>query len=437
MIIKFSKTMLFLTFCLVFTVNIFSTQFFQNNPVSTISGMEAYPFERIELLVDNSSEFFAQKYHPENKINHSALLSLTEGEGTLHSGYFFLHYSEGWDKETDKNPVLLVHGAGDTAYRGFAHPFEEEIKPGEHIEYFGLGLELPMHDYPTFSITFAHPHGCNIMQAEHIANAVKRIQKVTGRENDPDFKVDLIAHSKGGVASRVYMSDLGKYYDEYSWITPYRNDIERFFAVAVPLNGVDAQYRYYGMNLMAVDNNMPSPLGTDSILYYGVWKDLKNNYKMFPGQDQILNDLVNDPDTPVGFSNLSMTSDMNFSRNVLYNGGTSAFLTSSGIQHAIKRGGNLIQKLNNHGIHPDIDIHVLAGNDNQIDDNIEFWFDLLPVGEKIAPSDMLLFVKSATYTDGLIKRGAEVKTKKVIPFNHMNIIFHREAKEIIVDLLNN
>ena len=427
---------IFILIITALTLTVYSTEQFLNEPVSYIEGIDAYPFERVELLVDNSPNFKFEPYHEKNKLSHTALLKLTRGNNELHSANFFLHYSQGWNKNSGKNPILLVHGAGDTAFRAWAHPFKEEVEPNEQIEYYGLALELPQHGFQVFSITFAHSHGDNFMQSEHIANAISRIRKVLGRENDENFKVDIIGHSKGGVSSRMYISDIREEYDEYKWLTPFRKDVDKFMSLASPLNGVDAQYRYYGMNLLIVQDDYASPVGFDKLLYYGSYIDYSNNWKFFPGQDQLLNNLVDDPNSKIPFSNLSMTaSDMNYTRNVLYYGGVSTFLTSSGIKKAMERGKNLISKLNKKGADPSVRIIVLAGNDNQIDDNIEFWFDLLPIGEKISPSDMLVFVKSATYTDGITRRGAKLLDKQVIPYNHMNITFHREAKKIIVDLM--
>lgn len=416
-------------------INISATRYFSTQPVDFIEGDMTYPFVRTELLFDSGNEFYTEKYHEDNKLNHPALLELTRGDNVISSGYFFLHYSEGWDKKTDKRPVLLIHGAGDNAFRGWAHPYKYYFAPGEKIDNPGLALILAEKGYPVFSISFVHSHGDNFMQSEHIANAIDRIREVLGQKDNEEFRVDIIAHSKGGVAARMYLSDIREEYSDYSWLTSYRGDVKRFISIATPLNGVDAQYRYYGLNLTVVDKDMASPLGLNKLLYYGFWKDFSDNNEMFPGQYQILNDLVHDPDTRIGFSNLSNTADMNYSRYVLYNGGISGLLVSDGIQKGMEKGKYLIRKLNDKGIDPSVGIIILAGTDNQIDDNIEFWADLLPFGENIAQSDMLLFVKSATYTKGITKRGAKVLGQRIIPFNHMNIAFNPGAVKHLLELM--
>jgi uncharacterized alpha/beta hydrolase family protein len=429
------KKVCILSLILALTVFINGTEYFSAEPVDIIEGDITYPFEKTELLCDYSPNFYTEKIHNGNKLSHPALLELTQGENVISSANFFLHYSEGWNRKSEKRPVLLVHGAGDNAFRAWAHPYKYYFAPGEKIEHPGLALILPQKGYQVFSISFNHSQGDNFMQSEHIANAITRIKKVLGQEDNDSFKIDVIAHSKGGVAARMYMSDIREDYSEYSWLTPYRNDVERFVSMATPLNGVDAQYRYYGLNLTAIEKDMPSPLGIKSILYYGFWKDFSDNNDMFPGQYQILNDLVNNKETRIGFSNLSNTMDMNFSRSILYNGGISTILVSDGIQKGMEKGKFLISKLNKKGIHPSIKIIVLAGNDNQIDDNIEFWADLLPFGENISPSDMLLFVKSATYTKGITRRGAKVIGQRVIPYNHMNIAFNPGAVKHLLELM--
>ncbi|PLX18077.1 MAG: hypothetical protein C0601_05645 [Candidatus Muiribacterium halophilum] len=426
---------LFIIIISIFSV--FATSNFINEPIASVDNELAYPFARVELLLDAYPAFTKEEFHEKNRLSHPTLLELTGGNAEPSSGYFFLHYSPNWDKaDPDKNPVLLIHGAGDTAFRAWAHPFKFYVKPGEEIQYKGLALTLADKGYSVFSITFVHPHGDNFMQSEQIANAISRIKKVLHREGDPTFQVDIIAHSKGGVAARMYLSDIREEYSEYSWLTPYRKDVRRFMSLSTPLKGVDTAYRYYGMNLYIVQDDTAAPMGADKLLYYGMWRDFQEHNDMFPGQYQLLHDFVNDNETSIPLSNLSATPfDMNYSRNVLYNGGVSGTLVSSGIKSGIKKGKDLINKLNQKGMDPSVELVVVAGNDNLIKDDIEYFVDLFPMGEDIAPSDSLLFVESATYTKGILRRGAKLIDKVVIPYNHMNITFHHTAKDILIHLL--
>ena len=81
---------------------------------------------------------------------------------------------------------LIVPGAGDNASRSAVPAISE----------------LRQRGYGCFSITFAHPHGDNYVQAQQIANAVARIREVTGAS-----QVDIIAHSKGATATAIYLAN--------------------------------------------------------------------------------------------------------------------------------------------------------------------------------------------------------------------------------------
>ncbi|MDD5092027.1 MAG: hypothetical protein PHQ23_14065 [Candidatus Wallbacteria bacterium] len=418
-------------------VSVFATGMFRLDPVRTIEGDAAYPFVRAELLCDDHSGFSQEQYHPKNQVSHPGLLNLLSNSKSPHGKYFVLHYVSGWEKAGSRNPVLLIHGAGDTAYRGWMHPFAYEIDPGQEIKYPGLAVSLAKRGFQVFAVTFPHPHGDNFMQSEHVANAITRIRKALGRENDQSFKIDLITHSKGGVAARMYLSDIRDEYSEYSWLTPFRGDVERFFSVATPLKGIDAMYRYYGVNLSIVEMDMAAPCGADSIVYYGMNINCRSYHDCFTGQFQMLHNWVDDEQEPIPFSNLSATAaDFNYSRDKLYYGGTSVYLASSGIDQGIRKGRNLIAALNEKGIDPSVRPVILAGNDNLIQDDFEDLVNCWPMGENEASSDSLLFVRSALYTQGLLSRGARPIAVKVIPYNHMNIIIHKDAQLLIIELLN-
>ncbi|MFW5782424.1 MAG: hypothetical protein ACOCWO_03955, partial [Candidatus Muiribacteriaceae bacterium] len=78
----------FLTLVIVaVSFNIYATPYFNERPLKTIDGDIAYPFEKIELLMDASPKFTQERFHEQNVITHPALLELTEGNQTPSSAY--------------------------------------------------------------------------------------------------------------------------------------------------------------------------------------------------------------------------------------------------------------------------------------------------------------------------------------------------------------
>ena len=63
-----------------------------------------------------------------------------------------------------------------------------------------------------------------------MADAIDRIKKLTGAGT-----VDVVAHSKGGIAARIYMSNMSA--------TAYRHDVRRLVMLGVPNLGTDFAFR--------------------------------------------------------------------------------------------------------------------------------------------------------------------------------------------------
>ncbi|PKL44033.1 MAG: hypothetical protein CVV41_09725 [Candidatus Riflebacteria bacterium HGW-Riflebacteria-1] len=394
--------------------------------VSEVTGRDSNPWERIELLEDTDPHFTAENFHLKSRQNHS-IIQKAFNTNKPHSRNFLLHFAQNWNKTNYKTPVLLVHGAGDNACRGFCHPWSFDVPEDGNIVKPGLMQHLVKQGFSVFAITFSHPHGCNFLQAQQLANAITRIKSVTGSE-----KVDVIAHSKGAMPVRIYASDLGANIHDYKWITPFRKDIRKAIFVASPLKGIDTAFRYYAYNFTVKQQNLAAPLGPESMLWQGMFVDNFHHNKLFPGQFQMLHNWVKDG---IDFSNQSMTSDLNQTRSALYNGGVSTLLVSDGIDRAIQEGGDVIRLLNEKGVDPSVTCHVLAGSKQAIDKVKFFWFEV-PVGEFADKSDGVLFLKSATYTKGLQARGARVASVKVFDTHHVGLTIVPAALNHIAEVLS-
>lgn len=394
--------------------------------VSELNDRDSSPWDKIELLEDDNAHFVNEGFHLKGRQTHSITLKAFQ-TNKPHSRNFLLHYAPNWNSSRNAVPVLLVHGAGDNASRGFCHPWSLDIPENGVIDKPGIMQHLVKAGFSVFAITFSHPHGDNFLQAQQVANAIARIKEITGAE-----KVDVLCHSKGAMPVRIYASDLGAQYPDHSWITPFRKDIRKIMFVASPLNGIDTAFRYYMYNFTVLQSNMAAPLGPRTILWNGTLLDAENQNALFPGQFQMLHNFVKDG---VKFSSQSATPDMNMTRNALYKGGISSLLVSDGIDRAIEESGNVIGTLNKKGIDPSITCHVLAGSKQEID-KIKFLWLEIPVGEFADKSDGVLFLRSATYTKGLTARGAKLGSVKILDTHHVGVTVLPAALNHITEVLS-
>lgn len=412
--------------------------------ISTISN--PYPWEKVELWGDTTSQMvngqekivkFAlpendkvRSWFPSDIYIHEGYSSSSNdynfgSYGRLRSNrYFLLGYGPNWQSATKPYPVLLVHGASDDMNRAWAHPWDKQTPAS--ITNPGLMQYLANRGYAVFAVSFPHCHGNNLIQAELLADAIAVVKSKTGKS-----KVDVVAHSKGNMVAAAYMSTLNNEWSATSWMTDYRGDVRKYVAVAAPFKGLDTMFRYYTANLNVIDNNRDCPLGFyNAYIYYAYrnyyrW-DMTDTYdaNFWQGQTQLLHNWVGDPDHPIGFNSESWTpGDGNETMYDLYYGGTSLYIKSEGIDQAIQDPygstgtGNFVAKLNNKGLDPGILLYVLYGTNQTMDYT---WWGY-PIGEKADASDGIVFVASATYTQGVTRRGAQLKAKTGLDYNHLDI----------------
>jgi pimeloyl-ACP methyl ester carboxylesterase len=373
---------------------------------------------------------------------------------TPHSSQFLLHV--GLHEPTAKGtPILMVPGAGDNGSRGF----------------ITMATRMDRLNRPVYALTFAHPHDDVFMHAEAIADAIAVITARTGAE-----QVDLVAHSKGGIAATVYASHHNGAawgrpdYAQYG--TPYRGDIRRLLLIATPLGGVDTTYRWSSLSLFSVDpdtaiaptawstyypNTSAVPLVKESLADQDM---LPDGADYFPGQRQLLaplDELFALPGSQSWLGIYALQTDWY----TTYEGGTGLLSKCEGIDAAIAAGGGLIERLEDVGVDPSVEIFLLAG-DHPImpngDDDLAASFanlsgvidyaDLfdkatdrgtpitvsddeltgiergdLVVGELTGPSDGLVFVRSALKEEALNARGAVVIEAKTAGLSHLDLLY--------------
>ncbi|NLI77279.1 MAG: hypothetical protein GX442_12655 [Candidatus Riflebacteria bacterium] len=413
---------------------------FRPDPVAVFVGPEAGKWARVEHLVDPHPGFKQEAFAPGAGQLDPTVQRWFGGTRTPHSGHFLLHCAPGYDGKTFPNPVLLIHGAGDNANRGWVHPLEFVLPPDLPADQEGYALKLARLGYSVFAVTFAHNQGDNFFQAEHVANAITRIRTLLHRENDPTFKVDLVAHSKGNVAARLYISDGRIIYPKKTFLSRFRKDVRKYIGIAGPQRGIDMVFRYYLYNLLvardlASGKGAHAPMGCDLILVNGVWHECASDSvfpdspNCYPGQAQMAYNLVRDGGIPLGPE--SATADMNMTATLLYFGGHNLAISSRGIDKAIDAGERLIYRLEARGADPSVQIALLAGNYPVLDVKLKKL--LLPEMFSLAvyATDGIVFVQSALHSDGLVRRGARLIGKEVLGCNHLELTYKDEPLKLI------
>ncbi len=329
-----------------------------------LDGMPVW--DRTERLVDGDTVLFRQEdFAPgwawDDGSPASPHVATAFGGATPHSGTFLLHFAPGWALADEPNPVLLVPGAGVSA---------SGVLPA-------LARYLAAQGRSVFAITFAHPHGDCYQQAEQVANAVARIREVTGAQ-----KVDLLGHSKGGIAAALYVSnhagaDWGAYDDDRGAAyttrgTAYRGDVRRLITSGTPLGGQDSVFRWTSQHLYTGQGEDPlSPCPWDSYYPYttanllvsedltavDLWPD---GGDAWPGQRQLLRDWEGTYGLP-GEDLLLGVYALQQDWWTTYHGGLGFYSYSRGLDDAVGESGLLLDKLAAAGLDPDVELAVLAG----------------------------------------------------------------------------
>ena len=429
---KLIRVALVVTLVLFAASAVQATSLYRPVPEETFSGPDMAPWAFIERHSDPHPRFPWEPFVPK-LVQFYPQVVKAFGTSQPHSRSFLLHAMPGWDAATKPYPVLLLPGSNDDSSRRYAYPLSTTHP--DHLKRTGLGVYLAQRGFSVFAISFSHFHGCNVHQGEQVANAITRIRELLGRQNDPDFKVDLITYSKGAMAARCYVESAGEMLG-LRYLTPFRNDVRRVVFQVGPIGGMDMPFRYYLYNLSCKSNDLPAPLGVSSQVIYGVWKDsgIEDMFSGYwPGQLQMMHD---QRELGVPYGPLSFTADANLSMAAIRDGGSSFFVRSHGLEAARNAGGNLIELLNTKGFPKGVSASLVAGNHPVLyNENVHNF--QIPIGAELSgKSDGLLFLKSATYTKGLTAQGATITGVKVFPLNHVEISRSDEAFAYVTSQLD-
>lgn len=358
-----------------------------------------------ELLRDRDPNFVQRNFHPRQRQRDPEVVAAF-GTDTPHSGDVLLHYAGDPPPDAPRRttPVLLVHGASKAGTFWW--------DPHENGSEQGLPQKLRDQGFQVYFVSFAHNHDDNFLQAEQMANAIERVKELTGRE-----QVDLVAHSKGAMAARLYTSDVRE-----EWMTPYRGDVRRLVFVGAPLGGIDFSFRHPSANYALYgdsdDPRLNAPISWEKMMAWGRMVDTSDvgfsqkGSDYWPGQRQMLARW----DQRYGLS--AVEPDWY----TTYNGGRGFVSRSNGIDHYIEQGGSLIERLNRTPVDPRVEVAVLAGDRPNIPGI---------VNEFTGPSDGLLFVRSALATSP----GTNVVARDVLDLHHKALVAEDEGQDWILDVL--
>ena len=420
---------IFILALLFIVVPVWATDLFDWEPVKVRTAQDGLRhWVRAEAYRDRHPSFGREKIMDVAKFTNSQVLaSFPQNlyqDDSADAGLMVLFYAPDW-QVLRKTPVLLIHGAGDDAMRAWVHPLSLTTPETIPSAQEGFMQKLVRAGYPTFAINFSHNHGCNYKQAEQIYNAIQVIKRRTGAD-----KVHLIAHSKGNCAASIYVcGGLDVNPEAFGFLSRFNKDVSVYVQLAPGNKGIDLIFRYYSGSLFTLTSKLPSPVCFYRALIYGLWQDyyegdiyLENpgedvgNY--YPGQCQLLYNLVDDG---LDFSVYSYTPvDMNMTMRACYYGGSTMFVSCYGIQYAIKEGHSTIAKINSRGMDPSVALVNIYGTDPVIQE-IDLGFIKIPMGVPDHPSDGLVYVHSARYIDGLLKRGAKLLGQKGYDANHFGV----------------
>lgn len=355
-------------------------------------------WSQVERIRVNDTNITQELFISDNEQQKSNIIEAFGNDASPNSKLFLLHKATGWNTATKPYPVLFVHGAGSDG--------DYAIDPKGDGSIPGLAQSLTSEGYAVFSITFAHPHGDNYFQREVLAAAIQRIKDITGKT-----KVDLIAHSKGNMSSRMYVSDVKK-----TWGTAFRNDVRRYVQLGAPNGGIDYTFRntWAAWGIMATGAFGPVPYTYMTIYGWPVDTAYHSLYSAADGGGAY-----------TGQAQMLAKWDDKYALDVLeqdwyttYYGGWGYYSYSEGIDYAINQGGNLINTLKNTPVKPSVQIATLAGNVNVINGIVM---------ENDGPSDGVIFIDSATMTDPMTSGGATLLEKKVMNLNHVQLAYDPAA----------
>lgn len=335
------------------------------------------------------------------------------------SGAFLFYYAPGWDQGGDDTPVLLVHGANDSADRAWANPNESGAYGcgAEECPESGMMQALSGAGRRVFAIGLGHRQGDNLIAAHLIHHAIAIVRDRTGAD-----QVDVIGWSMGAFAARMYAADV-----RAPWGAAYAGGIRRLILIGGPNRGFDYLFRY-GINhdlfiwpectepLMIAPINAPAPHTATTC--YGVLYPrpelsifATDAGDFYPGQRQMLYRWDDVYDIPT----------LNQDWYTTYHGGKGFVSDGPGIDAALE--DSLVAEIQAAEVPASIATYLLCGDTKG--DKAKA-IPAIP-NETSGPSDGVVFIDSCTDTAGI----ANVVETAMVAENHLKLGWHADAVAVV------
>ncbi|MFI2735628.1 esterase/lipase family protein [Streptomyces sp. NPDC018711] len=359
-------------------------------------------WEKVERYADTTTGFRTEGYPADGRGDQDGKrVTYFGGVSRPSSGRFLLYSAPGWNTGSRTTPVLLVHGANDTADRAWANPGESGGYGcgAASCPSTGLMQYLSGRGHRVFAVGFAHKQGDNLMQAQVVGDAIALVKAKLGVD-----KVDLVGWSKGEMSTRAYVSSL-----KPSWGRAYAGDVRRLITLGGPNGGYDYPYAHGWAHDFSIwpecggKVNAPSP--HSHMTCYGLYTahpefsmTPSGGQDNYPGQRQMLARW----DGTYGVDGAAQDWY------TTYYGGQGFYTAGSGIQAAIDA-GSLIAPLHSAGVPASVTTYLLAGGSADI------------VGifnENRGPSDGVVFISSALDTTGIPTVGGKAT---IATANHLEL----------------
>lgn len=358
-------------------------------------------WDQVERLRFDHDALAPETYIAKTRQRDEAVIAAFGGDAAPPPERFLLHAAAGWDTAVGV-PVLLVHGAGSHATESFADPDPAGFRPG-------MAAALAEDGRPVFAVTFPARFGDNVNQALELAAALQRVREKTGAA-----RVDVVAHSKGGVVLLAYLGGLLA-----SRGVPYQADVRRVILAGAPMGGTDFSFRHPNFNYSSAVWGLELPSSWDQLLLLGVWQD-RLEESIYGGAYQGL------VQTLVRWDDVHALSMLEQDWYTTYEGGYGFVSHSLGIDAAIEMGDQFMARLRASALPAGLPVALLVGSGSLV--NGVPW-------ETTGPSDGLVFVASAADTEWLEGAGAVVTGELLLDVNHWELLYAAEAIEWIRGVL--
>ncbi|MFQ5740252.1 MAG: esterase/lipase family protein [Acidobacteriota bacterium] len=357
---------------------------------------------KVERWKDNNSNFGQESFPSDGRGDQTGqCITFFAGQAEPNSARFLMYYAPGWDSGTIPVPVLLVHGANQTADVAWANANDEGNYGCGQVFCPDTRLmqELVALGYSVFAVNFPHKNGDGYFWTQQIADAVDIVKESTGA-----LQVDIVAWSKGAFNARMYASSVTR-----PWGTPYRGDIRRLILLGSPNNGVDGSFRHGWSFTPTVYSEcggaINGPVAHDWMICFGLWRhhpEWTYSSSFFPGSAQMLKKW----DTVFGLPTFEQDWWTTFY------GGWGFYTHSEGIDTFL--GASLVNIVRNAGVPSGVRVHNLCGSANDIAGLHN---------EHTGPSDGVVFIASCNDDTGVANPGGNA----VVPINHLELGWHSLA----------